>query len=183
MLHDGFVVRAAGPADAAELGALEAAGRASVVDTRGGAAWLDETRPADWPTVLAGDGHVEIATVDDVPVGFLQMSRPDALGVARVVQVWVHPDAREVGFGDVMLERSIDWARSVGATALEGDALPGDRDTKNLYERAGITARKIVVRTTSDATAADRVSLSGRSCESWCRPGVSDPSTPGRASR
>jgi hypothetical protein len=28
---------------------------------------------------------------------------------------------------------------------LEGTALPGDRDTKNLYERAGVVARKIVV--------------------------------------
>ena len=30
---------------------------------------------------------------------------------------------------------------------VEGTALPGDRDTKNLYERAGITARKIIVST------------------------------------
>ena len=29
--------------------------------------------------------------------------------------------------------------------ALEGEALPGDRETKNLYERAGITARLITV--------------------------------------
>jgi len=28
---------------------------------------------------------------------------------------------------------------------IEGEALPGDRETKNLYERARITARLIVV--------------------------------------
>jgi len=28
---------------------------------------------------------------------------------------------------------------------VEAEALPGDRETKNLYERAGITARNIVV--------------------------------------
>jgi hypothetical protein len=28
--------------------------------------------------------------------------------------------------------------------AVEGQALPGDRQTKNLYERAGIVARLIV---------------------------------------
>jgi hypothetical protein len=30
-----------------------------------------------------------------------------------------------------------------GAEAVEGQALPGDRHTKNLYERAGIVARLI----------------------------------------
>ena len=147
MLHDGFVVRGADVGDAEVLALLEAEGRAAVADARGGAAWLEETPRADWARVVGGEGHVEIATVEGVAVGFLQMAAPDARGVARVVQVWVHPEAREVGFGDVLLERSIEWARSVGATALEGEALPGDRDTKNLYERAGITARKIVVRT------------------------------------
>jgi len=35
--------------------------------------------------------------------------------------------------------------RAAGCAAIEGEALPGDRDVKNLYERAGITARLIVV--------------------------------------
>ena len=33
--------------------------------------------------------------------------------------------------------------RRSGAVAVEGQALPGDRHTKNLYERAGIVARLI----------------------------------------
>jgi ribosomal protein S18 acetylase RimI-like enzyme len=61
------------------------------------------------------------------------------------VQVWVSPDAREVGFGDDLLAAATDLARERGAVAIEAEALPGDRDTKNLYERAGITARKLVV--------------------------------------
>ncbi len=68
------------------------------------------------------------------------------LGVDRIVridQVWVTPDARENGFGDALLELAIERARARGAQAVEGESLPGDRHTKNLYERAGIVARLI----------------------------------------
>ena len=51
------------------------------------------------------------------------------------------PEARELGFGDALLERGDRRRPAVGAALLEGQALPGDRETKNLYERAGITAR------------------------------------------
>ena len=57
----------------------------------------------------------------------------------------MHPEARELGFGDWLLEAALHAARDAGSTVLEGTALPGDRDTKNLYERAGIKARKITV--------------------------------------
>jgi GNAT superfamily N-acetyltransferase len=66
-------------------------------------------------------------------------------GVARIDQVFVTPDARELGFGDTLVEVATDAARAAGATVIEGEALPGDRETKNLYERAGITARLITV--------------------------------------
>ena len=62
-----------------------------------------------------------------------------------VRQVYVHPEAREVGFGDYMLAAAIEAIRQMGGTVVESFALPGDRDTKNLYERAGMTARKIIV--------------------------------------
>ena len=60
-------------------------------------------------------------------------------------QVYVTPEARELGFGDGLLEAAIELARAQGAVAIEAEALPGDRETKNLYERAGVTARKLVV--------------------------------------
>ena len=58
--------------------------------------------------------------------------------------------ARELGFGDAMLAAGLAHARARGAVVFEGEALPGDRDTKNLYERAGITARLITVSTRLD---------------------------------
>jgi len=53
--------------------------------------------------------------------------------------------ARELGFGDALLVSMIDIGRSHGCRHVEAQALPGDRETKNLYERAGITARLITV--------------------------------------
>ena len=51
-----------------------------------------------------------------------------------------------------MLAAGLQHARDRGAQVFEGEALPGDRDTKNLYERAGITARLITVSTRLDGT-------------------------------
>jgi GNAT superfamily N-acetyltransferase len=63
--------------------------------------------------------------------------------ILRVAQVWVDPIARENGFGDHLLELAIGRAKENGAIGVQGESLPGDRHTKNLYERAGIVARLI----------------------------------------
>ena len=132
-------------ADAPQVAALESEARTALVEQRGGPAHLAE-RPAvgDWAALTHAAGqYVWVATIDDVVVGYLQMQ---IIGTAaEVMQVFVHPEAREVGFGDWLLEAALAEARSQGCTALEGTALPGDRQTKNLYERAGIKARKITV--------------------------------------
>ena len=86
--------------------------------------------------------------IDDVVVGYL-VGRAEG-DVFVVVDVYVDPRARELGFGDELLAVALDHARTHGARRLEAEALPGDRDTKNLYERAGITARLIVVSTSLD---------------------------------
>jgi GNAT superfamily N-acetyltransferase len=135
-------VRPLEPGDAGQVAVLEAEARAALEGQRGGAAHLREV-PAvgDWTNVPT----TWVATFDDVVVGYLQLSvRAD---IAEVRQVYVHPEARELGFGDWLLEAALEHARTVGCAFIEGVALPGDRDTKNLYERAGITARKIVVST------------------------------------
>jgi GNAT superfamily N-acetyltransferase len=84
---------------------------------------------------------VFVALIGAVRVGFLaiDLTRP----VATVEQVFVHHEARELGFGDALLAAAVDAARGSGATWLEGHTLPGDRNIKNLYERAGIVARLI----------------------------------------
>lgn len=132
-------VRPARPDEFDQVVALDAEARAALVDQRGGPTWLDEHPPiAELPA-----SDLLVATIDDVVVGFLRLELAD--GVARVERVYVTPDARGIGFGDELLEHALELARRKEALAVEGEALPGDRETKNLYERAGITARKITV--------------------------------------
>jgi GNAT superfamily N-acetyltransferase len=142
-------VRPATRADAGPLGVLEAEARSSLVEARGGARWLEE-HPligSRWPDVVSAGGvMVAVLDVGDGPgfvVGYVVLAVDGP--VARVDQVYVTPDARQLGFGDALLEAATAAATTAGARVLEGQALPGDRETKNLYERAGITARLITV--------------------------------------
>lgn len=138
-------VRAATEADIDQLLLLERDARHALVDQRGGARWLIEhpeigTR---WERIISGDAiDVVVAHIDAVVVGYLVAELGDD-SIVRIDQVWVDPMAREVGFGDELLAAAIARARAEGAVAVEGQSLPGDRHTKNLYERAGIVARLI----------------------------------------
>jgi N-acetylglutamate synthase-like GNAT family acetyltransferase len=141
------VIRRAEITDAAQLGELEAAARHSLIDQRGGAALLAE-QPAvgDWiPAIEDHARWIAVAELDGFVVGYLELTVTGDVAVVR--QVYVQPEARQLGFGDGLLDAARHEAQRHGCSALEGFALPGDRDTKNLYERAGITARKIIVST------------------------------------
>lgn len=139
------VVRPFAADDGPALTALEREARVALHDQRGGPAHLAERPPVtDWVQLLSIPGQlVWVATIDEVVVGYLQLQV--LASAAEVLQVYVHPEAREVGFGDWLLEAALAAARERGCTVFEGTALPGDRATKNLYERAGIKARKITV--------------------------------------
>lgn len=126
-----------------QLRILEVEARAALVDQRGGLRWLDENAAVDdrWADVCR-DSIVWLAHIDEVVVGYIVGDVGDDR-IARVLDVWVTPGAREVGFGDELLRAVIADARRSDATTIEGFSLPGDRATKNLYERAGIVARLI----------------------------------------
>ncbi len=138
-------VRGAHVHDAGALGALEHAARAALVDQRGGPQLLAEQPPvADWAALsVLDDRDVLVGTIDGVVVAYLELVVHGSTAVVR--QVFVEPEARELGFGDELLAEAIVLARRRGCAALEATALPGDRMTKNLYERAGITTRKLTV--------------------------------------
>ncbi|MEX0846147.1 MAG: GNAT family N-acetyltransferase [Ilumatobacteraceae bacterium] len=143
-----FAVRAATEADAPALAQLEREARDALVEARGGPQLLaEQPEVGEWTALLADRAtRVWVATIDDVVVvGYLQLALPAPGGAGVVRQVFVLDGARELGFGDWMLAEAITATREAGGTVIESFALPGDRDTKNLYERAGVTARKIIV--------------------------------------
>ena len=56
---------------------------------------------------------------------------------ARLVDLIVRADLREIGIGSSLLDAAKDWARSRGLEHLELNTLPENRDAARLYERNG----------------------------------------------
>lgn len=146
------VVRRADHGDTSILGELEADLRAGLADVRGGARWLDaHPRVGDGWHAAIDERAVFVGTIPadsegDAVIALLVADLvADPMPVVRVDQVYVAPDARELGFGDALLAAAIEWGREAGAVLIEAETLPGDRHLKNLYERASVTARLITV--------------------------------------
>lgn len=138
------VVRLASVDDVSHLEWLEGHARDALRGVRGGPRWLDEhpRRGARWRDAIEHD-IVLVGDLDGVCLGYMVGRVVGRLGI--VDEPYVIPAARENGYGDAMLAEMIGRFRAAGARTLDGEALPGDRDTKNLYERAGIKARLITV--------------------------------------
>jgi GNAT superfamily N-acetyltransferase len=84
-----------------------------------------------------------VAGIDDVVLGVAVVARTEAH--ARIELIYVDPDARGIGLGDDLMRAVLDNVRQWDVPEIQAEALPGDRETKNLFERAGLVARLIVV--------------------------------------
>ena len=85
-----------------------------------------------------------VATVGESVVGVLQYATKTS-STAVITCVHVHSSARDVGVGDALLLHTIRHLRTAGVMWLSGQAQPGDRALKNLFERHGLVAQTIVV--------------------------------------
>jgi GNAT superfamily N-acetyltransferase len=141
--------RRAGRADERVLAALDAEARASLLVQRGGPLrLLRELSAFDAGLLDRPDTVVVVGTIDDVIIGFAHAeaeSLPDGEELAVLNGLYVDPGAREVGVGEAMMDLVLAWCEERGTTGIDAVALPGDRATKNFFERFGLTARAIVV--------------------------------------
>lgn len=135
------VIRRALPDDLGELNELDRRARLGLNDERGGHRLLElvASRVDRW---FEEGVETLVSLIDDVPVGFLVLKLDD---ISVIESVFVREEAREVGCGDALLGAARSLAEEFGSRRLEATALPGDRETKNLYERASITAKAITV--------------------------------------
>ena len=74
--------------------------------------------------------------------GFAQMEISASIALVR--RIYVSQHARYLGAGATLIEALRVRARSEGCTQIDAYALPGDRLTKNLFERAGMKARLLI---------------------------------------
>jgi GNAT superfamily N-acetyltransferase len=150
------------PTESRDLGwfvEFDRAQRLAALDQRGGpemvAAWPTRSH-ADWQTLLnEPTAALFTAEIDAQPVGYaVSQLRADVVVVERI---FVEAGFRELGLGDAMLEALMAWGRACDAQAIEALALPGDRETKNMFERYGVKARALIVRASLNPALDDRV--------------------------
>jgi GNAT superfamily N-acetyltransferase len=150
-------VRAATSDDLDELIHLAGAAIAEKREQKGGAVWeRRESRHAVLRASLAEaveahDHQVVVGLLHGVPVGY-GVARVDVLGdggrLGIIEDLYVDPAAREVGMGEALMDRLLDWCRGQDCFGVDSLALPGDRATKNFFESFGLVARAIVVHKT-----------------------------------
>lgn len=139
-------MRPAAPADADRLAALRDAAALELRPARGGELLvMAELGGRDGRSVR---DYSAVAELDGVVVGYLEaelLRLEDERLLVRVRVVYVEPAAREVGAGEALLAEARRWAVAEGAHGLDALVLPGQRDAKNLFERAGYAARLLVM--------------------------------------
>lgn len=146
--------RPATPADLPRLAELAEQAVEEHRGQKGGEVWArTEGRVAPFQprlaTELASELHlVVVGTLDGYPLGYA-VARLDTLAdggrLGVLTDLYAEPVGREVGVGEVMMDVVLDWCRGQGCFGVDSLALPGDRSTKNFFERAGLVARAIVV--------------------------------------
>lgn len=139
-----FAVRPADPGDRAVVESFEQRVRNEAAKFRGGLVLIDEISGAD-RRFRASNVLVASEYHGDGIVGVAWMS-VDA-DTCCIESVHVDESARGLGCGRTLVLACRDVAHELGCTRLDSLALPGDRATKNLYERVGMTARRIVAST------------------------------------
>ncbi|GIU87784.1 MAG: hypothetical protein KatS3mg009_2299 [Acidimicrobiia bacterium] len=140
--------------DVPALVRLARALRAELVPQRGGDLWARrEARVAPEPAALAAlverpDAAVVVGTIDGVVVGYGTLEvepLPDGTKLGVIGDLYVEPAARAVGVGESIASALLDAAAAAGCTGVDAHALPGNREAKNFFERAGFTARALVM--------------------------------------
>jgi GNAT superfamily N-acetyltransferase len=146
--------RPATPADVPRIAELARAVISELAPTRGGDVWrAREARSEPIEAALGAliddpDGRLLAGTIDGVVIGYAaahieRLADGRRLGV--VDDIFVEEEARGIGLGEAMLDDLVAWCTERGCFGMDAMALPGHRITKNFFEEAGFTARKLVV--------------------------------------
>ena len=140
-----FTVRKAHAQDSSAVSALEQQCVREAKGFRGSAQLLVEAPfiGNDLDKVLSNAGHLVLVIESSGEIcGFADMEICDS--VAMVRRVYISEGARELGAGATLISELRVQARTLGCTRIDAYALPGDRLTKNLFERAGMKARLLI---------------------------------------
>lgn len=144
--------RRARPDDLASLAALARDAHDELAPVRGGAMWVAHAAAATQERLAADAADpralVLAGTYDEVVLGVCTARLVEAPGhgtCATIGDLYVHPQAREVGIGAALVDAVVAWATDAGCVGVDATVLPGAREAKNFFEAHGLVARAIVV--------------------------------------
>jgi ribosomal protein S18 acetylase RimI-like enzyme len=146
--------RAATTADIARLVELAIELRDELRSMRGGSLWeVREARvlpiAASFEELLARpDAVVLVGTIEAVVVGYATLeyeTLDDGRTLAVIGDLYVESEARAVGVGEALATELVARATAAGCSGIDAFALPGHRQAKNFFERAGFTARALLM--------------------------------------
>ncbi|MFM8238610.1 MAG: N-acetyltransferase family protein [Actinomycetota bacterium] len=145
--------RRATTADLEHLVGLATRLRTELAEERGGPLWALREAVADPGARFAElltDPHacVVVGTIDGIPVGYATaVIEPlrDGSRLGIIEECFTEPGARAVGVGEAMLDTVVGFCSAAGCGGIDATALPGHREAKNFFERAGFTARRLVM--------------------------------------
>jgi len=138
MVASPFSLREIGETDREDVVRLIQGARANARGFRGGDVLWEHFDRIDLSTL---PGRVAVA--NDQACGVVLWSR--AHDVLTIEILFVEDSARGIGIGESLVNATVDEARAQGCRRVAGQALPGDRETKNVYERTGLVSQVITV--------------------------------------
>ena len=134
------VVRTALNEDSPRIAELRESLRQTILEFRGGPLLWDERHKK--PDM--NNTTVYVADLNGYVVGFMVLGLRDS--EIEIFEVHVDAESRGIGAGDAMMAAAFAVAQDQRVSALRAEALPGDRDTKNLFERAGLISQRLMMR-------------------------------------
>ena len=146
--------RVADDAELARVAELARELREELRAERGGALWATrEARPEPLDDAVRelskrDDALVVVGTTEDVVVGYgiaRWESLRDGTRLGVIDEIYVEPEARGVGVGEMVVERLVTFCMDAECLGVDATALPGHRQAKNFFERAGFSARSLVM--------------------------------------
>lgn len=140
-----FTVRKADIQDLPALAILETQCAAESQSFRGSAELVAETPfiGINFDAVLGEVGRCVLVIESSREVcGYADMKVSNA--AAMIQRIYISALARELGAGATLIDELKNVAKALGCTRIDAYALPGDRLTKNLFERAGMKARLLI---------------------------------------
>jgi GNAT superfamily N-acetyltransferase len=146
--------RPATTADVGRLAELAEQAVAELAPTKGGDIWARrEARQSPYvesflPDLADDDRLTLVGEIDGAVIGYAvvhvePLHDGGTLGI--IDDIYVEPDARDVGVGECLMDALVEWCTRRGCVGVDGLALPGNRATKNFFETFGLVARAIVV--------------------------------------